>query len=31
MMAERENRVNAQEKDFLTVTAAQGDRIGGCG
>jgi len=31
MMAERENRVNAQEKDFLTATAPQGDKIGGYG
>jgi len=31
MMAERENRVNAQEKDFLTATAPQSDKIGGYG
>jgi hypothetical protein len=31
MMAERENRVNAQRKKSLTKAAAQGDRIGGYG
>jgi hypothetical protein len=31
MMAERENRVNAQRKKSLTRRAAQGDTIGGYG
>ncbi len=30
-MAERGNRVNAQEREFLTGTTAQGVRIGGYG
>jgi len=31
MMAERDNRVNAQARRFLALRAAQGDRIGGHG
>jgi hypothetical protein len=31
MMAERENRVNAQWKKSLTITALQRDKIGGHG
>jgi hypothetical protein len=31
MMAERENRVNAQWKKSLTKPVAQGDKIGGHG